>query len=407
MNILYIAYSCMPNKGSEEKIGWNIPLQASKHHNVFVVTKEEHRKTIEQYTKDNGIDNIKFFYVDINNIYKKLFKGVMYSVRLNIWHKNAYPVVKQICKDEHIDVVHQITPIEFRSIGKYPEIENVRFVCGPLGGGEFLPDALRVYAKGNMLVEYARAVLNSLSRFKYKLNGRLRKCDYIMFANRETQDYLGDLCSGVESKLFFDNGISETDIKHRTKKQNDKFTILVAGRLAYRKGHSFLLDVLKYLPKELDYECRIIGEGPMEKELKNKVRNYGLDEKVIFTGRIPYEKMEQEYENASIFVMPSIRETTGAVLLEAMSNGVPLVTIDKFGGPVLFDNTSAYLYSGKTLGEYKTALKEIIIRCAENPDEVAEKGEKLKKLAHNNVWSEKIEFYNHIYEKVMKKQESL
>ncbi len=402
MNILYIAYSCMPNKGSEEKIGWSIPLEASKHHNVFVVTKEEHRKTIEQYKKDKGIDNIKFFYVDINNVYKKIFKGVMYSVRLNIWHKNAYPTVRDICKKENIDVIHQITPIEFRSIGKYGDIENTKFVCGPLGGGEFLPNSLKVYAKGNMFVEYARAILNSFYRLRYKINGKLRKCDYIMFANKETQQYLNDLCTIVDTKLFFDNGISETEIKDQEKKQNEKFTMLVAGRLAYRKGHSFLLDVLKELPKDLDYECRIIGEGPMEKKIKKKVCEYGLSDKVVFTGRIPFEQMTQEYENASVFVMPSIRETTGAVLLEAMSNGVPLVTIDKFGGPVLFDNDSAYLYSGNTLSEYKKSLKDILIRCAENPDELKIKGEKLKELAYENVWSKKVEFYNHIYEKVMK-----
>lgn len=403
MNILYIAYSCMPNKGSEEKIGWNVPLEASKHHNVFVVTKEEHRKVIEQYKKDNGLDNIKFFYVDINNVYKKLFKGVMYSVRLNIWHKNAYSIVKNICKKEKIDVIHQITPIEFRSIGKYGDIENTKFVCGPLGGGEFLPNSLKVYAKGNMFVEYARAMLNGWYKFRYKLNGKLKKCDYIMFANRETQQYLSDLCTDIETKLFFDNGISESDITDKPKKLNEKFTMLVAGRLAYRKGHSFLLDVLKELPFDLDYECCIIGEGPMEEKLKQKVSDYGLSDKVVFTGRIPFEKMKQEYENASVFVMPSIRETTGAVLLEAMSNGVPLVTIDKFGGPILFDNTSSYLYSGNTLSEYKTSLKNILIRCAENPDELKVKGELLKKAAYENVWQKKIEFYNHIYEKVVKK----
>ena len=401
MNILYIAYSCMPNQGSEEKIGWNIPLEASKHHNVFVVTKEEHRKVIEQYKKDNDLENIKFFYVDINNIYKKLLKGVMYSVRLNFWHKNAYPIVKDICKKEKIDIIHQITPIEFRSIGKYGEIENVKFVCGPLGGGEFLPNSLKVYAKGNMLVEHIRAILNGWYKLKYKFNGKLKKCDYIMFANRETQQYLNDLCNGVETQLFFDNGISESDIIDSPKKQNEKFTILVAGRLVYRKGHSFLLDVLKDLPLEMDYKCRIIGEGPMERELKQKVTDYGLSEKISFVGRIPFEKMKQEYENASVFVMPSIRETTGAVLLEAMSNGLPVITIDKFGGPMVLDNSVSYLYSGNTLDEYKKNLRDILLHCEKNQNELIANGEKLKALSLHNVWNKKIEFYNSIYQKVI------
>lgn len=397
MNVLYIAYSCLPNKGSEEKIGWNIPIECAKYNKVFVVTKEEHREKIDKYLKENKIDNIKFYYVDIKNIYKKIFKGVMYSIRLNIWHRKAYPIVKEICKAEKIDVIHQITPIEFRSIGKYGDIENTKFVCGPLGGGEFLPDGLKSFAKGNMVVEYIRAFLNRRCRFKYRKNKKLQKCDYIMFANNETQNYLSDLVCNVNHTLYFDNGISESDISATEKEKNDKFIMMVAGRLAYRKGHKFLLSVLKDLPDNIDYECRIIGEGPMEKQLKKTVEKYGLSEKVIFTGRIKFEEMKKEYENASVFIMPSIRETTGAVLLEAMSNGVPIVTINKFGGPVLFDNNSSYLYEGKSLKEYQQSLYEILVHCYKNPDELIEKGKKLKKLAQDNTWDKKMKFYNEIY----------
>lgn len=397
MNILYIAFSCQPNKGSEEKIGWNVPLEASKYHNVFVVTREEQRKKIEEYVKQHDLKGIKFYYIDINPIYKKIFKGPLLSLKLNEMHRKAFPLVKKICAEENIDIIHQITPIEFRSIGRYGDIENTKFVCGPLGGGEFMPKSFVPYAKGNMFVERSRKFLNTWFRFKFRLSGKLKKCDYLMFANCETQNYLAGLTDGVKSRLFFDNGISESDISTKDKKVNDKFVMLVAGRLAYRKGHSFLFDVLKELPPDFDYECRVIGEGPMEKKLKEKVRDYNLSDKVVFTGRIAFEQMTQEYENASVFVMPSIRETTGAVLLEAMSNAVPVITIDKFGGPVLFDNTSSYLYSGNTLEEYKQSLKDILVHCKENPQEVFAKGEKLKALAYQNTWSQKVAFYNTVY----------
>ena len=50
MNILYIAYSCSPNHGSEDRIGWKIPLASAANHRVFVLTKEEHRSEIEEFT---------------------------------------------------------------------------------------------------------------------------------------------------------------------------------------------------------------------------------------------------------------------------------------------------------------------------------------------------------------------
>lgn len=144
MNILYIAYSCDPYAGSEDKIGWNVPFESSKSNNDYLLTKMEHKVSIENYLNEHYIDNIHVYYVDIPEIYKKCFKSSFYSGRLNVWHKRAFSQAKTICKDYKIDVIHQITPIEFRAIGNYSEIENVKFVCGPLGGGEFIPNGLTI-----------------------------------------------------------------------------------------------------------------------------------------------------------------------------------------------------------------------------------------------------------------------
>lgn len=73
MNILYIAYSCNPYNGSEDKIGWNVPMESAKlNEKVYVVTKEEHREVISQYLKEHQINNIEFYFVDIPKVYKNL-----------------------------------------------------------------------------------------------------------------------------------------------------------------------------------------------------------------------------------------------------------------------------------------------------------------------------------------------
>ena len=136
MNILYIAYSCAPDHGSEDKIGWNIPLESAKINTVFVITKEEQREYIEKYLGEHTVENIKFYYVDIPVVYKKVFRGFLYSARCNIWHRGAYQLAMEICQKEKIDLIHQITPVEFRSIGNYGKIPEAKFVCGPIGGAE-------------------------------------------------------------------------------------------------------------------------------------------------------------------------------------------------------------------------------------------------------------------------------
>lgn len=403
LNILYIAFSCQPNKGSEEKIGWNIPLESSKINKVFVVTREEQRAKIEEYVKEHKPENIKFYYVDINPFYKWLFKGPMLSLKLNILHKRAYPLVKEICKKERIDIIHQITPIEFRSIGKYYKIPNTRFVCGPLGGGEYIPSGLRKYAVSNIHIEFFRRMLNSFCKIKYLINKNLSKCDYFMFANRETQNYMRNMIGDVSNDLFFDNGISDTDIskiKKTPKNADDKLVFLTAGRMAYRKGHRLLLDAIKRLPRSANCEFRFVGNGPEFKKLKRLCKKYHLEDRIVFVGRISHNEMKDEYGCADVFIMPSIRETTGAVLLEASSNRVPIIAIDRFGASVLFDDKSAYLYTGNTSDEYICCLENAILNCITYRSEICIKAENAIKIVQSHTWEKKVEKYNMIYTQI-------
>lgn len=403
MNILYIAYSCKPNKGSEEKIGWNIPLESAKHNKVFVITKTESREAVEEYLRQNPTENIKFYYVDIANFYKKIFKGVMYTGRLNRYHKKAYPLAEKICQDEKIDIIHQITPIEFRSVGKFKKIKGVKFVCGPLGGAEYFPTCFKRYAKGNMWVENIRGLLNFYSKLKYKIFGTLKKCDYLLFANKETEKYLSGAINTEKSALFSEVGIAESEIapKKQNINSNEKLVLLVASRLAYRKGHAFLLEALKELPQGFDYECRFLGEGPLGKVLKKKVKEYGLEQKVVFKGRLPYEEMVLQYREADAFIMPSIREATGTVLVEALCHSLPIITINGFGGRVLLNDDCTYFYNGENLEEYKQSLKECILSVVTDKNERLLKGKSAHALAYTHTWSKKIEFYNSIYKQVL------
>ena len=197
MNILYIAVSCDPYNGSEDKIGWNVPWESAKTNNVWVITRLDLKKSIEEYLSKNERRNIQFVYVKMSMICQRLFTGMLQSAKLPIWHRMAFSIAEKLCNENKIDLIHQVTPIEFRAIGNYGKISNVKFVVGPLGGGEFIPQGLLAYAKGHMLLEVIRAGLNYLSRFLLKITGKLNRCDYIMFANKETRDFL----IGGKSKL--------------------------------------------------------------------------------------------------------------------------------------------------------------------------------------------------------------
>lgn len=196
------------------------------------------------------------------------------------------------------------------------------------------------------------------------------------------------------------------DIKDTSSKKsiNKECVFLVVGRMIYRKGLDFLFDTLMRIPRETKYQVRVVGDGPELERLRRRCRDdLNLSEHVHCMGSIPYMEMEKEYAGANVFIMPSIRETTGTVLLEAMSKGIPVITINKFGGATLFDEDTGWLYEGNTKEEYIENLKKAILECIANPDEVARRGKNARKKAEKYTWQEKNEKYQAIYEELLKK----
>ena len=196
------------------------------------------------------------------------------------------------------------------------------------------------------------------------------------------------------------------DIKSicNVKSKNEVCIFLVAGRMIYRKGLDFLFDSLTRIPKDARYQVRVVGDGPELEHLRRRCKdNSNLSEHVCCMGSIPYLEMEKEYAGANVFIMPSIRETTGTVLLEAMSKGIPVITINKFGGATLFDENTGWLYEGNTKEEYIENLKKAILECVMNPDEVVRRGMNARKKAECYTWQEKNKKYLEIYERLLEK----
>ena len=400
MNILYIAYSCSPVYGSEDKIGWQIPWHSAKEKKVWVLTKEEHRKDIEKYLSINKNESIHFFYADIPVQYKKVFKGALYSGRLNLWNKYAYIIAEQICAQNKIDVIHQITPVEFRSIGDYGKIPNVKFVCGPIAGGQAVPKELKAYTASHKTIETVRTVLNSYVRMKHRIRRKYKECDYIFFANRETADYLYDSELKQDKwSILPDVSASKEEFSVKAKENLSKKTcvFLVVGRLVYLKGHAFLLEALAKIPDNFDFRCIIVGKGPEREHLEKQCKKTGLEQKVSFVGSVPWSQIGEYYENADVLIVPSLREATGTVIMEAMTKAMPVVTINKFGGAILLDESCAWLYDGVSREDYVDNLSQSIISCISHPEEVLQKGKNAQERARQYIWEKKVEVFQKVY----------
>lgn len=210
MKILYVALSCSPCNGSEDKIGWNVPFEASKENEVYVITLIEQKRYIEEYLSKNPVKNLHFTYIDVASFYKKIFKGSLFSLRFGMYNRRAFKEAKKLCAENDIKVIHQITPIEFRAIGDYGKIKNVNFVLGPIGAAQVIPKPLKEYKRGRSFIEFSRNVINKWAKFKLKVTKKLSRCDTILFANNETKDYLKPLLKNNYS-VITEVGVNEID----------------------------------------------------------------------------------------------------------------------------------------------------------------------------------------------------
>lgn len=406
MNILYIAYSCDPFEGSEDKIGWNIPFESSKNNNVYVITKMEHKETIENFMKKNKINNLHFFFVDIHSLYKKIYKGIFYSGRLMKWNRKAYYIAKKICEENNIQIIHQITPVEFRAIGHYYDIPNIKFVVGPIGGAEYIPKCFIKYLSfKERCIEKIRFLLNIIYKYKNFNCKKIKKYDYIMFANKETREFC--IKNYKNTEIYSEVGINRSDLYEEytgNKIVNEEKEFIVPGRLVYRKGHLLLLDAIKKVNKDLKFKVNIIGDGKYLKRVQKIVKNSKLlSERVRVCGKKEYKEVLQDYKRSYALIMPSLRETTGTVLVEAISNNIPVITYNGFGAKIIFNETNSYLYNGNSKSELIDNLANKITECITNDNTYKLKKLRLQDITNNYLFENKIKHYEKVYKEVIEK----
>jgi len=113
----------------------------------------------------------------------------------------------------------------------------------------------------------------------------------------------------------------------------DRPVLLFLGRVAHEKNIGFLLKVLGSVRKEISNVLFVIaGEGPARESLENEVKSLGLSDNVMFIGYLDRNtELNSCYRCADIFVFSSRTETQGLVLLEAMAQGVPVVSTAELG----------------------------------------------------------------------------
>ncbi|MBE0568110.1 MAG: glycosyltransferase family 4 protein [Deltaproteobacteria bacterium] len=108
-----------------------------------------------------------------------------------------------------------------------------------------------------------------------------------------------------------------------------KYYLIAVGRLVRRKGFEYLIASLRDLPSEI--QLLIIGDGPLEQELRSIASRAGVSDRVSLLGYQTRERIWEYLQVSDCYVLSSLHEGLGIVVQEAMCAGLPIVSSDNGG----------------------------------------------------------------------------
>jgi glycosyltransferase involved in cell wall biosynthesis len=164
--------------------------------------------------------------------------------------------------------------------------------------------------------------------------------------------------NGVDTDIF--KPAASTEEARRSFNLGSEPIVLFVGNLIPRKGPTFLLDAAKkVVKKEPETKFIIVGDGPLKQSLIQSAKLMGLSGNFVFLGKLPEAQLPKIYACADVFVLPSIQEGQGIVLLEAQACGKPVLAFDVGGvGEAVQDSKTGRLVNcGDSLGLAEALLE--------------------------------------------------
>ena len=169
--------------------------------------------------------------------------------------------------------------------------------------------------------------------------------------------------TGIEIEKFYKEKIELIKINNKKIElgiTSNDLVVLFVGRVASEKSIDFLINNHNnLLKKNKNIKLLIVGDGPDLEEYKKLSKKYKIEDKIIFTGKVPWEDIPLYYNLSDIFVTASHTETQGLTVVEAMAASLPVVALDdeSFRNTVI-DGLTGYLFKNKK--EYISRMLELI-----------------------------------------------
>ncbi|MFB6318217.1 glycosyltransferase family 4 protein [Saccharicrinis sp. FJH54] len=399
MKVLINAYAISPNKGSEPGMGWNWIVELSKIHNLYIITESEFKTEIEsKIVSLQQKDNLNFYFIDIGLKARKMCWNQgdwRFYFHYHAWQKRALQMAKQIIQLNQIDVIHQLNMVGYREPGLLWKINGIPKIWGPVGGfGGVKLSSLNSTIERHIFKQLIKNVLN---KFQIKLpyiQKAINNYDAIVACNSLASK---ELSKYKKKRIPVIHEVGTRTIHNQIKsyKQNQTLNLIWIGRNIPTKGLNIAIKVMKKLK---DYNIRLKVIGVSENTISEHSEN------IEYHSWVEHKKVKEYILESHLLFFTSVFEATGTVVLEALSNGLPVICHDTCGQGDIIDNTCGIKIPLNNFTKSVKDFEDVLLNVYQNPQLINALSIGALNKASELTWSNNSKKMKYLYEEIISNQ---
>lgn len=408
-HVLLSAYQCSPTGGSVSHIGWQWYMRLAQRVPVTLITHIRNREALLK--AGAPFANSELVFIDT-----EWFADPVYRFSLKLFPNTEYPVslfssadfylydgtaVKQLKKRQQApwNIIHSVTPVSPQSVTRLHQLHHP-LILGPWNGGLKIPLA------------FPKVVLQDLN-WLYPIRYLGRLLDYLWHSSQHARVILTATQATYQSvpkryrdrcRFMLENGV---DLELFTPtpwpmppSKTQPLKLVFVGRLLAFKGVNMLLEAVSRYQGPI--QLTIVGAGPLKARWQALAMQLKIEQCIQWYGFASATHVAEQLAAAHVLCLPSVRESGGAILLEAMACARPVIAV-QYGGPAeLVDEHIGYLIPPHGPAAVVDALVHCFYDLVEQPHQWRQRGETGRKRAeHLYGWDHKINQALQLYQELL------
>lgn len=412
LSILINAYACSPNMGSEPGMAWNWCVNLARHCELHIITEGEFRDKIEAVvpTLPQG-KNMHFYYNPVSEEIRMMCWNQgdwRFYKYYKEWQWKTYEMAKRMCQHIHIDILHQLNMIGFREPGYLWKIPDIPFVWGPIGGLKQFPEA---YLKGaGLKMRLFNKLKNRINVYQIKHDKRVKKAlQHASLLISSIPDSYKSIkrYHHLESVVIPETGCFITNDVPTGRFNEKEFHVIWAGKFDFRKQLPLALQTIaKANNPHIILDIYGTGNEEQTASAKQLAVSLGIKSQTIWHGNQPNQIVMNAMKKAQLFFFTSISEDTSTVVLEAISNRLPVLCFNACGMSAVIDEKVGHKIELTDPQQSIKEFAEALNHFEKNRNLLKERSLNCKARQQELSWENKAKQMMELYQKTLSENET-